>query len=152
METFFLTLTRQSDGFGSDYPMPRMKRDGFCLPAFVFGPIWFLAKGLWKWALLLCGIEVLVGALFFLGMLTTWSAGLLLLILCFMAGFEASFLLINESNARGEIIELFIDSPERAERHLFHKAAELNERAESVREKHVVKDSSNWLSVWRDQT
>jgi hypothetical protein len=62
---------------------PVLLREGFCLPAALFGPLWFAANRLWAEAALLLALSL--GAL----LLPDTAAGLAIATMHIIAGFEA---------------------------------------------------------------
>lgn len=77
-------------GNASDVEAMRLVKDGFRPWAFLFGPVWFLAKRLWLGALLVViAFVVVLGAVWFLRTTPT-ALGWISLLLMVLVGLEAS--------------------------------------------------------------
>jgi hypothetical protein len=63
-------------------------REGFCWPAFLFGPLWLLARGLWRPLVLWCLGALVVGFAIFYGRLSDAAGTWLYLLSTVFLGIE----------------------------------------------------------------
>lgn len=63
-------------------------REGFCWPAFLFGPVWLLARGLWRPLVLWCLGALIVGLAIFYGRASGAVGFWLYVLSVFYLGFE----------------------------------------------------------------
>jgi len=66
----------------------RFLREGYCWPAFLFGPLWLLARGLWRPLIVWCLGVILVGAAVGFGRLPGAGAAWLSLASAILLGLE----------------------------------------------------------------
>lgn len=96
-------------------------REGFSVPAFLFGPLLLLYRRLWLAAIGWCVLAVLLGALARVLHLPAFSTFVLFFLLALMTGLEASTVRQAALRRRGYIFAALLASPTRddAERAFF---------------------------------
>jgi hypothetical protein len=90
-------------------------RDGFSLPAFLFGPVYLLYRRLWLAACAWVAAAVLIGLVVHELDLPGLAGALLVLLICLLTGLEAHETRRNGLNRRGYLLAMLLAGVSRAE-------------------------------------
>jgi hypothetical protein len=86
-------------------------REGFCWPAYVFGPFWLLARRLWLAAALWCFAFLIISSLAGAGLLSSTASLMLMVLMQIFIGFEANRLIERQLWRQGYDLAEIIAAP-----------------------------------------
>jgi hypothetical protein len=101
-----------SAGGGAEAADAAFVREGFCWPAFFFGPFWLLARGLWLSAALWCAAILILLNLVAAGALSSGAGLALAFLLQIFLGLEANRLIENKLWRRGYNLAEIVAAPD----------------------------------------